>query len=76
MTVATIVNFFALLIIANMMNRKGIEEIQNFDSQISESTDKIRILDHDIATYSSLVRIEQRARQMGLSPAKRVEYLR
>lgn len=75
-TVLTIVSFFLLLVVANVTSRKGIEEIGTFQKDIRSFDAKISQLDRDIATYSSLVRIENRAREMGLGPAKKTEYLK
>lgn len=75
-TVLTVAGFFSLLIVANMMNRRGIAELQILDSEIDNYSSKIKVLDHDIATYSSLLRVEQRAKEMGLQPAKKIEYVK
>jgi len=75
-TVLLILSFFGLLITANMMNRRGIKELQVLKAEIGKYETETRVLDHDIATYSSLIRIEQRARELGMEPLKTVEYLK
>jgi hypothetical protein len=75
-SILTIVSFFSLLIVANVTSRKGIEEIGVYQRDISDSEAKISQLEGATATYSSLLRIEKRAREMGLGPAKKTEYLK
>lgn len=75
-TLLAVISFFALLVVANVTSRKGIEEIGDYQKDIREYDTKINQLDRDIATYSSLVRIEKRAKEMGLGPAKKTEYLK
>lgn len=72
----TVVAFFLLLVVANVTNRKGIEEIGTYQKDIRKYDSQISELDSAIATYSSLIRIENRAREMGLVPAKKTEYLK
>jgi cell division protein FtsL len=76
MTGLTVFSFFILLIVANVTSRKGIEEIGSYQKDIRAADSKITELDSAIATYSSLVRIEKRAKEMGLTPAKKTEYLK
>jgi cell division protein FtsL len=75
-TVITIVSFLALLIVTNAMNRRGITELQKYDADISDYTRTLKIVDYDIATYSSLLRVEQRAQEMGFRPTKKIEYIK
>ena len=75
-TMLMVVSFFGLLITANMMNRRGIKELQALELEIEQYENNIRKLDHDIATYSSLMRIENRARELGMEQLKTVEYLK
>lgn len=75
-TLFTFISFFALLITANAVNRRGIKEIQLLEKDIDDYSLQIKELDRDIATYSSLMRVEQRAKELGLAPVKKVEYLK
>jgi cell division protein FtsL len=75
-SVLTVLSFFALLITANVVNRRGIKEIQVLEKDIDLYSTQIKELDRDIATYSSLVRIERRSKELGLSPVKKVEYIK
>lgn len=58
------------------MNRKGITELQKYDTDIAEYSRSIKALNYDIATYSSLLRVEQRAEEMGFRPTKKIEYIK
>ncbi|MDQ3098493.1 MAG: hypothetical protein M3Q44_01995 [bacterium] len=75
-TCLTAFSFFILLIVANVTSRKGIEEIGSYQKEIRATDAKILELERHIATYSSLIRIEKRAKEMGLGPAKKTEYLK
>jgi cell division protein FtsL len=75
-TLFTFISFFALLITANAVNRRGIKEIQLLEKDIAAYSVQIRELDRDIATYSSLKRVEQRAKELGLGQFKKIEYLK
>ncbi len=75
-TCLTVTAFFLLLVVANVTNRKGIEEIGTYQKDIRKYDFQISELDSTIATYSSLIRIENRAREMGLVPARKTEYLK
>jgi cell division protein FtsL len=75
-TALTLISFFVLLVIANMMNRRGIKELQVIEQETVEYSTNIRALDRDIATYSSLIRIETRARDLGFTPIKKTEFIK
>lgn len=75
-TVVTVLSFFSLLVIANVTSRKGIEEIGTYQKEIQEYDRQIRKIDSISATYSSLIRIESRAREMGLTSFSKTEYLK
>ncbi len=75
-TILSVVSFFLLLVVANVTGRKGIEEIGAYQKEIRQYESKIAELEAASATYSSLLRIENKAKEMGFEPAKKVEYLK
>ncbi len=75
-TALTLISFFVLLVIANMMNRRGIKELQVIEQETGDYSTSIRALDRDIATYSALIRIEKRARDLGFIPIKKTEFIK
>ncbi len=75
-TALCVLSFFALLVIANVVNRKGITELNGYNKEIVEYEEKLSQINTSTATNSSLIRVEQRAKDMGFEKAKKIEYLK
>ncbi|MDQ3239382.1 MAG: hypothetical protein M3P33_02555 [bacterium] len=58
------------------MNRNGIKEGAQTAQNIIEVKNKTEKLNQSIATYSSLIRVEGRARELGFDKVKQVEYIK
>jgi cell division protein FtsL len=71
-----IFSFFALLIVANVTNRRGITELNDIRRESYTYEERLANMEIESATYSSLVRVEQRAKELGFEKAKKVEYLK
>jgi hypothetical protein len=71
-----VISFFGLLVIANNLNRNGIAEAAKLELKIEDLMDRTEKLNQSIATYSSLIRIEQRAKELGFDKVKHVEYIK
>jgi cell division protein FtsL len=71
-----VVSFFVLLVVANFTNRRGLTELNALQKESDSYESKLSSMEGDIATYSSLRRIEDRARELGFEKAKKVEYLK
>jgi cell division protein FtsL len=75
-SILTVVSFFTLLITANYLNRNSIKESALLEHDIADLQDRTEKMNQAIATFSSLVRVEQRAKELGFDKSKHVEYIK
>lgn len=69
-------SFFALLLSTNAVNRNGITTLNDLNSETAEYKIKLHEIEVEIATYSSLRRVEPRALELGFDNLKNIEYIK
>lgn len=68
--------FFLQLYVTNTVNREGVERIAALEKEIAQYSEEIERMNLDIATYSALQRVEQRAKELGYEKRENLEYIR
>ena len=76
LTFLTVFVFFLQLYVTNTVNREGVERIAILEKEIAQYSEEIERMNLDIATYSALQRVEQRAQELGYEKRDNLEYIR